>query len=195
MRLIMRVIKYINATFWRYVNLVIWTILAILLDAIIFFGGPILYDNYFGDTYVHNKVHEIYRKIIVASGQSNNAVPLFIVKNPTDNAYTDGSKIVVYTGLIDNSTWDGIAYTLGHELAHHQLLHTRAKIFDKDKATEEKAEALADKLGALYMMRAGFNICIAREEWRIKRDTRGNYLGETHPNYSYRYDELNIGCE
>lgn len=195
MRLIKRIYRYIVDTLYHYTKLILLTLIAVVLDIMIVIGGPYLYDEYLGDAATNRKVHEIYRQIVVASGQSNNAVPLFIIDQNIDNAYTNGHAIVVYTGLINNSTWDGIAYTLGHELAHHQLMHTRAKLFHKDTATVEKAEALADKLGAFYMMRAGYDICIARQEWRIARDTKGNYLGEDHPNYSYRYDELNVNCD
>lgn len=175
-------------------SLVVLTLIAAAIDAGLFIGIPIIYDEYLGKTAIHTKVKQIYQQIVVASGQSNNTVPLEIVESPLDNAYTNGNEIVIYTGLINKSTWDGIAYTLGHELAHHQLMHTRDEEFSKSIQSMEKAEALADKLGAFYIMKAGYDICEARKEWRIERDTHGNYLGETHPNYSYRYDELNINC-
>lgn len=193
--MIKRIYRYTINKAVHYTNLILLTLIAVILDIGIFIGAPIVYDEYLGQTATNNKVAEIYRQIIVASGQSNNAVPLNIVESETYNAYTDGSQIVLYTGLINNSTWDGIAYILGHELAHHQLMHTRSEIFHDKVQTIEKAEALADKLGAFYMMKAGYDICVAREGWKKLRDTQGNYLGETHPNYSYRFDELDVNCE
>ena len=56
-------------------------------------------------------------------------------------------------------------------------------------------EANADKLGAVYMIKAGFDICKGREIFKRWKIEGGNKLNSYHPSYSYRYDELNIGCE
>jgi len=45
--------------------------------------------------------------------------PVFVQESNEINAYADGSKIVVFTGLLDFVDSEGqVAYVLGHELAH-----------------------------------------------------------------------------
>lgn len=170
---------------------ILWGLIVAAFCANIYIYSLVSYEKYFGETAVRNKVKEIYGEIVIASGLSNDVVPLFIVESNENNAYTDGTKIVIYTGLIENSSWDGIALTLGHELAHHHLMHTRSDIFNDSR---EQAEAIADKLGAFYMMKAGYDICEARKEWKDFLNTEGDFVDGTHPNYSYRYEALNINC-
>jgi len=46
--------------------------------------------------------------------------PVYVQESNEINAYADGTKIVVYTGLLDFVGSDGeVAYVLGHELAHN----------------------------------------------------------------------------
>lgn len=50
-------------------------------------------------------------------------------------------------------------------------------------------------MGAVYMMKAGYDVCKGRELFKHWLDARGDYLDGDHPNYAYRYNELNINCE
>ncbi len=46
--------------------------------------------------------------------------PVYVQESNEINAYADGTKIVVYTGLLDFADSEGeVAYVLGHELAHN----------------------------------------------------------------------------
>ena len=186
--------KKILKTIWKpfdwFLSLCSWLTLAILLDIGIIYVGWYLYSN----QHVYEEVHKIYRKIQAASGQGQDRIPLRIVQSDQINAYCDGIQIVMYTGLIDNAkNYDEIAMVLGHELAHQNLEHLR-RMYDPPGVKRQVTEANADKLGAVYMMKAGYDICVAREFWKRMRNEEGNSLLKSHPNYSYRYDELNINC-
>lgn len=56
-------------------------------------------------------------------------------------------------------------------------------------------EANADKMGAVYVMKAGYDVCEGREFFKRLLQNNGDYLGGDHPGFAYRYSELNIGCE
>ena len=145
--------------------------------------------------FTDQEVKQIYLNIITHTGESQDALPLVIVNEPIINAYTDGKEVVVYRGIIDYAkTPDEIALILGHEVAHDMLRHVYFDEFHKTELETTIAEANADKMGAFYMMRSGYNICTARNIWkRIEKDF-GDYQGLNHPSPSYRYSQLNIGC-
>lgn len=155
----------------------------------------ILYMENFSQLAYENKTREIYKEIWSKTGQSQDSVPLYIVTSSQENAYTDGTKVVIYTALINNSrSWDEVALVLGHEIAHVNLGHL-GKL--NTSVTNEIAvlEGNADKMGAFYMIRAGYDVCKGRMIYKRWLNTSGNYLGQNHPNYSYRYDELNVNCD
>ena len=87
---------------------------------------------------------------------------------------------------------DEIALVLGHEIAHAALLHTKYTV---KGALNQDLEAQADKLGAIYMMKVGFDICKGREIFFRWSTTKGdNVFTKNHPSKIYRYNQLNIGC-
>jgi len=141
------------------------------------------------------RVQEIYNIIIAQTGQSQDALPLQIVNANIVNAYNDGFKVVIYRGIINYvQNEDELALIIGHEVAHGMLKHVYYPEFSRSADEVAVAEANADKLGAYYIIKGGFDICKAREFWKRMRKDNGNYLGQDHPDYSYRYDELGIGC-
>lgn len=141
------------------------------------------------------RIQEIYKNIVAQTGQIQDALPLQIVNADIINAYTDGNKVVIYRGIINYAqNEDEVALILGHEVAHGMLRHVYYHQFHSSTLEITAAEANADKLGAVYIMKAGFDICKGREFWKRMLKQSGNYQGQDHPNYSYRYDELNIGC-
>lgn len=179
-------------------------VLALILDALIFVVGASVYMVHLSEEGVKIKVEEMYREISAQTGQSQDALPLVIVDSPIDNAYNDGKKVVLYTGFINKHHWDEIALVIGHEIAHGMLGHLNEHdpVPDKDSIFEmgtngfsSVLEANADKMGAVYMMKAGYDICKGREIYKTWQKEKGNFIGMTHPNYSYRYDELNINCD
>lgn len=146
------------------------------------------------DVYQYKEVRKIYKQLLARSGQTQEALPLYLEESDEENAYNDGTKVVIFTGLIQKAkNWDEISLILGHEIAHGMLWHLKMKLEDKDLITV--AEANADKLGAYYMMAAGYDICKGREIFKRWKETGGNHQNQSHPNHSFRYDELNINCE
>lgn len=166
----------------------------IIIELTVLFGPLIVYvlnENY--SLEARNKeVKDIYNNLVVASGLGERP-ELFIVEEDTVNAYTNGSQIIIFRGLLNLIDKDGIALILGHELAHVSLGHTKMEV-DGDLEVQ-KLEALADKLGTFYMLRAGYDVCKAREIYKHLRDRNGDDIITNHPNYSYRYNQLNIGCD
>lgn len=153
-----------------------------------------VYDS--GQEEINNHVQEIYKKIQTETGQAQDALPLVIIDSNMDNAYNDGTEVVIYTGLINHAqSWDEIALVLGHETAHGMLYHLRMHLELLTKDQISVLEANADKMGAVYMMKAGYNVCKGREIFKYWKERDGNALEQNHPDFSYRYDELDINCD
>lgn len=168
-------------------------ILIVAIVSSVLFVGLLFYHYYLSPDATRHKIRDIYNKVSAASGIGDKPT-LIIMDDSRINAATNGMWIQVNQGLIDAFSYDQIAMVLGHELAHVHLGHTKENIYS-DKISGQYAEAMADKVGAFYMMRAGFDVCDGREAWKKIRLSEGNRIDTTHPNYSYRYDELNVGCE
>jgi predicted Zn-dependent protease len=178
-------------------------LLAIFLDVLIIVSGCSIFWYYWSKESIENKVYKMYDKINAQTGQVQDSVPLLIVDSPEKNAYNNGIFIVMYTGFINDASWDEIAMVLGHEIAHGMLGHLNAQmpVPQNNNLTAMGTngfiavlEGNADKLGAIYMMKAGYDICKGREIFKRWKEEKGNYLAQNHPDYSYRYDELNINC-
>ena len=161
--------------------------------------GTIVYMKNFSQDAMDQKIRDMYAQLWVQTGQNQERIPLEIVDSAQINAYNDGSKIVLYRGLINSTkSMDEIALVLGHEIAHGNLWHLRMlnewSVAQSD--TEVSVlEANADKMGAVYMMKAGYNVCKGREWFKTMATTQGDYQGGNHPGYAYRYSELNINCD
>lgn len=141
---------------------------------------------------VDERIFNMYHKLQAQTGIGQ-IPPLFIVESPILNAYTDGTKVVIYRGLIDfASSDDEIALVLGHEIAHNTLYHLRMNNLTTDE--QVVIESMADKMGAMYMMKAGYNICKGRMMWMKFLKVEGDYLGGSHPGYAYRFTQLNVNC-
>lgn len=177
-------------------------LLAIVLDVLITILLGCIYWYYFTKEGIEYRVKETYKELIVATGQTQDALPIYVVDSPIVNAYNDGKKIVIYTALIDQArNWDEVALVIGHEIAHGMLGHLldTPPIMVSQGMAENDAisilEANADKMGAFYMIKAGYDICKGREIFKHWQKESGDSLGGDHPNYSYRYDQLNINCD
>jgi len=180
----------------RLANFLFKLLFAMVLDTILFCSTLYGYWYYFTPEGLAYRVQQLYREIIIQTGQSQDALPLYVVDSPEDNAYNNGRKIVIYTGLINHaSSWDEIALVLGHEVAHGNLWHLKMPL---DKLKDEDIQVLeanADKMGAIYMMKAGYNVCKGRMLFKYWEHENGDSLGGNHPNYAYRFDQLNINCD
>lgn len=167
-------------------------VIAVLIISTALVTSYFIYENYFTVAAKDAKIRRLFEKLKTETGQTQDDVFLIIDENSQLNAYTDGTKVVLFRGMINFvANTDELALILSHELAHVALRHV---VFPQFANESLATEANADKMGAVYMMKAGYNICIAREFWKRMRDGYGNSQGGSHPDYSYRYDELNIGC-
>ena len=170
-------------------------LLAISLDALILMGTWIVYTEWFSTEAQNEKIQKMYRQIVAVTGQTQDALPLVISEASIENAYNDGTKIVIYKGLINNtSSWDEVAMILGHEVAHGMLGHLDESLGDLTPNQIAVLEGNADKMGAVYMMKAGWDVCKGRQLFKHWKEKHGNALGQDHPDYSYRFDELDINC-
>lgn len=170
-------------------------ILTILLGTIIWGSSQYYYESYMTQEAIQSHVRDIYSKLLTETGQSQDSLPLKIIDDVEENAYNTGQEIVINTGLIQKSSYHEIAWVLGHEIAHGMLGHLGSLSARDDITQWQVNEANADKMGAVYMMKAGYDICKGRKILKRWTEKNGNYLGDQHPDYSYRYDELNINCD
>lgn len=173
--------------------------LAIMFDIAIVLVGTIIYMETLSDYAIERKVNEIYNQIWRQTGQNQERLPLRIVDDNIINAYNNGQEIVIYTGLIKSTkSWDEIALVLGHEIAHGNLWHLRM-LNDTNMSLSKNdiavLEANADKMGAFYMIKARYDVCKGRELFKHWLDDQGDSLDRDHPDFAYRYNELNINCE
>lgn len=141
-----------------------------------------------------DRVQDIYHKLVIATGRASEVPPLYVVESDEANAYTDGSSVVILTGMLKiTKNDDEIATILGHEIGHVLLEHT-GKLSTNNPREQVVLESMADKIGAYYMMRAGYDICKGREIWRTFLEKYGDSLGGDHPDDAYRYEQLNVQC-
>lgn len=174
-------------------------IAAILLDTIIVLGlamAAVYYQLNYSREAKMERVKAIYAKLIAQTGQVQDALPLVIQDNRQINAYNNGEVVVIFTGIIDyTKNDDEIALILGHEIAHGMLRHIAYKGFGSSVLEVSVAEGNADKLGAVYALKSGYDVCKARDIWLRMGEEDGNYQGGNHPTAAYRYAELNFNCD
>lgn len=173
--------------------------LAVVLDILIVWAMCYIYITQLSQEAMEKRIYDIYDQVWATTGLATEKIPLQIVDSPVINAYNDGMKIVIYTGLIKHvKNSHELALVIGHEIAHGTLWHLKmmrelgVSLTDNDVSV---LESNADKMGAIYIMKAGYDICKAREWFKTLLSTNGDYLGGDHPTYSYRYTQLNINCE
>jgi membrane-associated protease RseP (regulator of RpoE activity) len=145
--------------------------------------------------------------------------PASLEFNSEVNAYADGEKIVVYTGLMDFVRNDGeLAMIVGHELAHNTMAHNEMKLGNavlgglvglaitsitgvnvvgdmqqKGYHTfSQDFEHEADYVGLYYTTRAGFDIERQPELWRrmAVQHPAAITRGSTHPPTAERFVAL-----
>ena len=192
----------------RACNKLFWCIfkvgLAVTLDALILAVAVYIYIYEISEYGMALKVEKMYKNIAAQTGQAQDMLPLEIDYSDVDNASTDGQRITIYMGFIKAHTWDEIAFVIGHEMAHGTLAHLNKEAPIPESGNDvldmgvngfnAVLEANADKMGAVYMMKAGYDICKGREIFKHWKGEYGNALAQMHPDFSYRYDELNINC-
>ena len=140
------------------------------------------------------KVETIYNKIYEASGEPlKYKLPIkYVATDDRLNAYASIRGIFVLKGIdaaVKND--DELAFVISHELSHITLRHVLANPIDKEDS--RRHEALADKLGAFYVTKAGYNMCNGREFFTHLEEL-GSKGGGSHPLSKWRYEQLNLGC-
>ncbi len=140
------------------------------------------------------RVQRIYEAIEKQTGLRGRIPPISVENNNVVNAYNTGTAIVIYQGIIDAcQNDDQLALVIGHEIAHTTLMHFTLP-YGVDVNNTSIMEAQADKMGAFYVLKAGWDVCKARQYWNNQISVYGDYIGGDHPNYAYRYQQLDVGC-
>lgn len=128
-----------------------------------------------------------------------------VVESSVINAMSDGSNIVVSSGLLGFvQSPDQLAWVLAHEVGHHALEHTEKNrlhmTLNRLLSTigEERLETLeqidlerqADLFAADLTVRAGFDLREARQLLRRVQMLEGQGLSQTHPTTEERLAAL-----
>jgi Zn-dependent protease with chaperone function len=122
---------------------------------------------------------KVYAKLVKAN-KFIFTPPLYVIKSNKVNAKATWGSITIYTGMLKFLRNEHeLAMVLGHELAHYKLWHTRSS---------HKNEYAADKRGALYAQKAGYNKCYGGL-FLLRFKYKPN---KTHPPSKDRYK--NLGC-
>jgi len=138
-------------------------------------------------------LYAIYANLRVYTGAPT--VPLQVIDTDIINAWTNGTDITFTTGILKflNGNEDEIATVLGHEMAHvmlHHMLNTDPTLMTIDK------EGQADKMGAFFTLRAGYDICEGRKFYlqldKMGSGDQANPEMWEHPSYSYRYYSISM---
>ena len=170
-------------------------ILSVIVGLVLIMGPYVEYKYTHTNAYKEAHIQQIFQKIRIATGRANEVPPLTIVNQPVINAYATPTGIFIYQGMIDYcQNDDEIAMVLGHEVSHVMLGHLDKLAANSDQE-QQVLESMADKMGALYMMRAGYNICTGRAIWNRLTNQYGESMGGDHPDNAYRYEQLDVQCE
>ena len=114
------------------------------------------------------------------------------------NAYADGRRIIVTTGMMDFIESDEeLAIIVGHELAHNTMGHIRkivSNLILSGLATRytRPFESEADYVGMYFAKRAGYDIEDVEKFWRrlAVRHPKNVNRAKTHPIFPDRYLRL-----
>lgn len=128
-----------------------------------------------------------------------------VVESSVINAMSDGSNIVVTTGLLGFvQSPDQLAWVLAHEVGHHALEHAEQSRLhltlnrllssiggDRLQALEQiDLERQADLVAADLTVKAGFDLREARQLLRRIQMLEGQGLSQTHPTTQERLAAL-----
>ena len=131
-----------------------------------------------------------------------------LVTSPVINAFSDGSNIVLTTGLLDFvRSPDQLAWVIAHEVGHHALEHAESAklqlmlnrflgstVGEKPIAIRQiELERQADVFAANLTTRAGFDLHEARrllERMQVLQMPEENKLSQSHPPTQERLEAL-----
>lgn len=120
---------------------------------------------------------QVYRQLI-KKNNIKNPPTLFYAYNNVPDAYTDGTQIVITSGMVKIlSNRQELAHMLAHELSHINSRYNHSNHLN---------EFNADKDGAYMAKKAGYNPCVGKK-WMLK------FMHPTtssHPSSIDRYNRL-----
>lgn len=139
------------------------------------------------------QVAEIYNKLSIKSGSQKNPILIISYDNGI-NAYFDGTKLVIFTGLMKAvRNEDEMAAVIAHELSHALQHHVYEGKFPEIGLDNREVEANADRMAGFLMLRAGYDICKGRKVFELFRDKLGeDPTAASHPIPSYRLNLLKM---
>ncbi len=144
-----------------------------------FLGKTVLFLNVSCNVFAMN-FHDaqiIMARLLKANGIQNGP-KLYLEKNKDNNAYSEGDKIVVYTGMLRYCrNADELALILGHELGHYT---------QSPYMSSWAAELDADQLGSKYERIAGYNQC----KGALAVNRFHEPASDTHPPSDMRYNRI-----
>lgn len=146
-----------------------------------------------------NKYKDVFHKVREQSRYKYGDITFIIVESDQINAYAlidmvGNMHVVMYSGFIQftNGNKDQIAIILGHEIAHHSLLHTEWGII------RIHGERMSDLLGYELATNAGYNKCAGyavwlRMSWKMFVKVHTSVY-ESHPKPAERADYFKSLC-
>lgn len=161
----------------KFIGYILYRVLIITYACALVIGTAlfslIVYIECFSDLARDKKLHTIYNKLWAVTGQAQMRIPLIISENPSENAYNYGFKIFLFRGLINSSTDEELTLVLGHEIAHGVLDHFHYGE-DTPLGVLQGLEGNADKMGALYALKIGADVCAGRGIFKRWKEQIGN---------------------
>ena len=139
---------------------------------------------------------KVFNKLQLYTGEGKIVKKLTIEESDVIDAYANEDYVAVTTAALRFlKNEDEIAAWLGHEIGHIMLGHIVSEFYDAHKDGRIH-ELNADKYGVYLMMRAGYDICQAKNPWKRLEESEGNDTAtKTHPSYADRVNELTFpGC-
>lgn len=158
-------------------------------------------------------------EVITVSSELVCDYPAVVVNDPNVNAYADGNRIIITTGMLrfaEND--DELATVIGHELAHNQMGHIKKKSGNRMIGTllgalvtvatgvdvvnlganiaagafSQEFEAEADYVGIYNSSRAGYDMTTAPNFWRRMGVEHPKAIshGSSHPSTANRFVAL-----
>lgn len=150
--------------------------------------------------------------------------PFHVEDNDEANAFADGTRVIVTTGMIRFTNDDELALLLGHEMAHNTMEHQKkgqanqlagalvgavfGAILGVDlsgtgariggMAYSQEFEAEADYVGVYYAGRAGYDVSGAANLWRriaARYPSSIHLAGTTHPSTAKRFIAIEKAAE
>lgn len=188
-------------------------VLALALLSVINFTAYVYYPQAIIPVYktlrtaIHGKVIQDYDEVYEVFKNIKKLLPAEIAGSTTFevrasdrvNAWVDHrGHVVMTTGFIQAADYNkaAIALVLGHELAHFALGHTDMER-DSKKAKEDSVylELMADDLGLLLALGAGYNACDGAKLWDTLTSKYGMDLyTSSHPTHDSRAKNIERLC-